>query len=151
MVIRSARPLDVALIVAVAGVGGAIGGLPAQRQLDLVAEWIERGDCLVHEDADRVLDGVLLFESRTFFGYDFVKLLAVGLAARRQGIGGQLLEAALGWGTTSRVFISTNESNAPMRALLARQHWTFSGTLTGIDEGDPELVFWRPALPRTGG
>jgi hypothetical protein len=29
-----------------------------------------------------------------------------------------------------------------MRALFERDGWTLSGVLTGIDEEDPELVFW---------
>jgi hypothetical protein len=33
-----------------------------------------------------------------------------------------------------------------MRSLLARGGWTFSGALTGIDEGDPELVFWTQPI-----
>jgi hypothetical protein len=30
-----------------------------------------------------------------------------------------------------------------MRALFERDGWTLSGVLAGIDEGDPELVFYR--------
>ena len=36
-----------------------------------------------------------------------------------------------------------------MRALLAAEDWSFSGGLGGLDESDPELVFYqnRPAGP----
>jgi len=30
-----------------------------------------------------------------------------------------------------------------MRGLLAREGWTLSGRLTGLDDDDPELVFYR--------
>ncbi|MGH3733878.1 MAG: hypothetical protein ACRDVC_11015 [Acidimicrobiales bacterium] len=30
-----------------------------------------------------------------------------------------------------------------MRVLFDREGWALSGTLTGIDEDDPEIVFWR--------
>ncbi len=30
-----------------------------------------------------------------------------------------------------------------MRNLLRKAQWLFSGELVGIDEGDPELVFYR--------
>jgi hypothetical protein len=30
-----------------------------------------------------------------------------------------------------------------MRALFEREGWALSGILEGIDEGDPELVFYR--------
>jgi hypothetical protein len=32
-----------------------------------------------------------------------------------------------------------------MRALFERERWTLSGVLAGIDEGDPEMVFYRTA------
>jgi len=41
------------------------------------------------------------------------------------------------------VFVSTNESNAPMRELLRSEGWRPSGVLTGLDEGDPEHVFFH--------
>jgi hypothetical protein len=44
---------------------------------------------------------------------------------------------------TKQVFTSTNESNQPMRSLLQAERWSFSGELSGLDEGDPELVFYR--------
>lgn len=39
-----------------------------------------------------------------------------------------------------------------MRALLAAEDWSFSGELGGLDDDDPELVFYqnRPAGPRRG-
>jgi hypothetical protein len=45
------------------------------------------------------------------------------------------------------VFTSTNRSNTPMRTLLDRDGWSFSGELSGLDDGDPELVFWRRSDP----
>jgi len=37
-----------------------------------------------------------------------------------------------------------------MRSLLRAEGWSFSGELGGLDEGDPELVFYykRPITPR---
>ena len=69
--------------------------------------------------------------------------------SRRQGTGRALLRAALHRASTPRVFTSTNESNGPMRALLVREGWTPAGVLTGLDEGDPEHVFFHgtPAAP----
>jgi GNAT superfamily N-acetyltransferase len=145
-VIRPAEAADVGAVAAT--VGGSIEGLPDDRTLALVGESIARGGCLVDEDVDGAIRGIVLLESRTFFGYDFVKLLVVGPSSRRRGIALQLLEAACASVATDKVFISTNESNAAMRALLAGQGWTYSGTLHGIDDGDPELVFWRQLPPR---
>jgi hypothetical protein len=30
-----------------------------------------------------------------------------------------------------------------MQSLLAAEHWTVSGELDGLDEGDPEIVFYK--------
>ena len=43
---------------------------------------------------------------------------------------------------TEQVLTSTNTSNQPMRSLLQAEGWSFSGELNGLDEGDPELVFY---------
>ena len=43
------------------------------------------------------------------------------------------------------MFTSTNESNTPMRQLLQSEGWSPSGVLTGLDEGDPEHVFFHDA------
>jgi GNAT superfamily N-acetyltransferase len=78
-----------------------------------------------------------------FYRRDFIDLLLVTARQRRQGVGRALMRAALRRASTSRVFTSTNESNTPMRELLRAESWTHSGMLTGLDEGDPELVFFH--------
>jgi ribosomal protein S18 acetylase RimI-like enzyme len=80
--------------------------------------------------------------SRGFFGRDFVELLVVAAPERRSGIASRLLHEALSQSLTRETFTSTNASNAAMIALLDKYNWTFSGQLEGIDEGDPEFVFY---------
>jgi GNAT superfamily N-acetyltransferase len=87
--------------------------------------------------------GYVAMEAGAFFGRDFIELLVVAETHRRQGVGALLLSSARAAAANARVFTSTNESNAPMRALLASDGWTLSGRLTGLDDGDPELVFYR--------
>jgi len=86
--------------------------------------------------------GFLALRPGHFFGRDFVDLLLVAPRWRRHGIGRALMRAAVGNAGTSRVFVSTNESNRPMRELLRGEGWSPSGVLTGLDEGDPEHVFF---------
>jgi GNAT superfamily N-acetyltransferase len=76
-----------------------------------------------------------------FFGRDFIELLYVSEAARRKGAGGAILAAIERARHRDRLFTSTNESNAPMRALLERRGYQPSGTIANLDPGDPELVF----------
>jgi GNAT superfamily N-acetyltransferase len=103
---------------------------------------IAEGECVVEEVDERV-SGFVIRKPRHFFGRDFVELLFVSSAARRTGVGRALLRAAVAASTTSQVFTSTNRSNTPMRALLDSEEWARSGELVGLDEGDPEIVYYR--------
>ena len=57
------------------------------------------------------------------------------------------MRAALQNASTPRAFASTNESNTPIKELLRSEDWTPSGVLTGLDEGDPEHVFFHDVPP----
>jgi GNAT superfamily N-acetyltransferase len=136
--LRAARAEDVSAIVAIAptSLGGA-GEVQAlvQGHASLVA--VEGGQIV----------GFLALRPGHFYQRDFIDLLFVAPGWRRQGLGRALMRAALQNATTSRVFVSTNESNAPMRYLLHDEGWTPSGILAGLDEGDPEHVFFHDIRP----
>lgn len=117
----------------------------AERR-SLLSNSIEGGECLICEDQGQVA-GFIVIKPRHFFGRDFIELLMVSPEVRRSGVGHSLMEAAITRRhATAVVFTSTNRSNDPMRALLEAGGWLFSGQLEGLDEGDPELVYF---LPRT--
>ena len=133
-----------------------VGDLPALSALDELATagserladlasliGDDRGFCLVAEADPPEVCGYVAVGRRAFFGRDFVELLHVGQPWRRRGIGLQLLEAAVEEAETPTVFTSTNDSNASMRRLLDDHGWIFSGVLDGLDEGDPERVYYR--------
>jgi GNAT superfamily N-acetyltransferase len=103
---------------------------------------VELGECLVHVGHGAVT-GYAVVRPAHFFGRDFIDLLLVDPARRRSGIGRALLRAAYAAAGTGQVFTSTNTSNQPMRSLLEADGWSFSGELDGLDEGDPELVFYK--------
>jgi ribosomal protein S18 acetylase RimI-like enzyme len=85
--------------------------------------------------------------SRRFFSRRFVELLAVAPAFRRQGLGAALMGRCLSAGNGEVLFTSTNESNGPMRALLAEAGYEASGIIHNLDPGDPELVFVKFTPP----
>ncbi len=87
--------------------------------------------------------GFLAVKPGHFYHRDFIDLLLVAPIFRRQGVGRALIRAALRNAATARMFTSTNESNTSMRELLRSEGWTPSGVLTGLDEGDPEHVFFH--------
>lgn len=115
-----------------------------QERADFLRRCLDRGECLVYLDHGSVA-GFVVVKPAHFFGRDFIELLMVEPARRRCGIGRNLLGAALAAAGTEQVFTSTNASNQPMRSLLRAEGWSFSGELGGLDEGDPELVFYHPS------
>ncbi len=106
---------------------------------DLIDAAISARRCWVAERGGRAVGyGVL---TKNFFARDFVELLFVAEEARRNGAGAAILEAIERACSEDRLFTSTNQSNAPMRALLAKRGYAASGRIENLDPGDPELVF----------
>ena len=99
------------------------------------------GVCWVHAVRDR-LDGYAVLLPRHFLGRDFLDLLMVASSARRTGVATKLLRALLRIEGTDQVFTSTNRSNVPIRELLKKESWRFSGELDGLDADDPEMFFF---------
>ncbi len=119
-----------------------------RERTEFLKHRLDLGECRVYLDHE-VVAGFAVVKPAHFFGRDFIELIVVAAAHRRSGIGRILLREAVATAGTAQVFTSTNRSNRPMRALLAAEGWSFSGELDGLDEGDPELVFYesRPAGP----
>jgi hypothetical protein len=109
-----------------------------------IRTYISSGFCwVISGQAD--LDGYAVLLPRHFFGRDFLELLMVSSSARRSGVATRMLQALLSMDGTNQVLSSTNRSNIPMRDLLAKDGWQFSGELVGLDPDDPEMIFfsWR--------
>ena len=79
--------------------------------------------------------------TRNFYNFPFVDLVVVAQAARRRGAGSALMAHCAAAHDADRIFTSTNESNAPMRALLSKAGWRPAGVVHYLDPGDPELIF----------
>ena len=100
--------------------------------MDLGLSWLA--------EADGVPLGYVV-ASTHFFARPFVDLLVVDAAQRRRGVGTALMARCEAAHDDDRLFTSTNESNQPMRALLAQAGYQVSGVIENLDPGDPELVF----------
>ena len=103
----------------------------------------ERGECL-EARADGEPVGFLILD-RGFFGCHFVELLYVHAEWRRRGIGTALMRAAEQRCAGQKLFTSTNESNLPMQAACARWGFVLSGRVENLDDGDPELIYFKRA------
>jgi N-acetylglutamate synthase-like GNAT family acetyltransferase len=104
------------------------------------------GTCYVAERDGRIVAYVVC-EFNTFFNSDFIPILHVDTAVRRQGIGERLIRHVESLAQTPRLFSSTNLSNVPMHAMFAKLKFEGVGMLHGLDEGDPEVVY-RKTLRR---
>jgi GNAT superfamily N-acetyltransferase len=100
------------------------------------------GEVILYE-REGLLCGYAVLRACSFFGRDFVELLAVAASERRLGVASFLLKEAVAMSSTRRIFTSTNQSNTPMTRLLEKENWRFSGQLEGIDEGDPERIYFK--------
>ena len=123
-------------IAAAVRIDAAVTGL--RDRAAYIAAVAERGGLRLATDRGEIL-GFCCLDDRYFFGKAFVSLLIVTGAARRQGIGQGLLEAAAR--EHPDLWTSTNRSNIAMRGLLARLGWTYCGELSGLDAGDPEMFY----------
>ena len=120
--------------------------------LDLIAreeserrEYIRRevgnGSCYVVVAGEEVVGyGVLNY---TFYHNGFIDMLYVNSEHRRRGVGAALLRHMESLCRTAKLFTSTNLSNLPMQSMLAKSGYELSGVIHNLDEGDPELVFFK--------
>jgi GNAT superfamily N-acetyltransferase len=117
------------------------------RRADLIRRRLKNGGCSVAEGDARLFGHVC---RGTFFEYDFLKLIYVDEAHRQQGVSGALVGAVERARRTQKLFMSTNESNTAMRAMLARLSYEPSGVIRNLDPGDPELVFVKKFVMPAG-
>ena len=92
--------------------------------------------------SDGRITGYMVLEY-SFFGEGFIGLLYINPDYRRKGIGSALVGHAESICRTEKLFTSTNESNVPMQALMAKLGYVPSGIINNLDEGDPEIVYFR--------
>jgi ribosomal protein S18 acetylase RimI-like enzyme len=115
---------------------------------EFIRRWVEAGECYVAEGTGRIVGyGVLNYQ---FFHDGNVDMLMIHPDFRGQGVGRKLLRHLAALCKTEKFWVTTNLSNQPMQMLLASEGFKLSGFVDNLDEGDPELVFFK-RLERPGG
>jgi GNAT superfamily N-acetyltransferase len=136
MIIRQATEADIPDIMAIDHI--AFEEDDRKRHIE---KWVLEGNVLIALDgADLIGYAVLEY---TFFFQGFIAMLLVRPSNRRKGVGASLISHLERNCKTSKLFTSTNESNKPMQELMVKMGYQPSGTVYNLDEGDPELFYFK--------
>jgi ribosomal protein S18 acetylase RimI-like enzyme len=126
--------------------------IEALCSLDLIAqqeserrEFIRRevisGNCSVAVIREAVIGYVVL--NYSFYDNGHIDMLYIHSEHRRSGAGAALLRHMESLCRTPKLFTSTNLSNLPMQSLLATLGYELSGMIHNLDDGDPEIVYFK--------
>lgn len=136
ILVRQARPSEFEAILDL----DEVTARDPQRASD-IRGWVDGGSTIVAEEHERLLGYAVLDHS--FFGRAFLRMVNVASSSRRRGVGRALVRAAEARASTPRIFTSTNASNTAMQSLLTSLGYTRCGEVHGLDEGDPEVFYFR--------
>ena len=78
-----------------------------------------------------------------FFENAFIEMVYLRDDMRGKGYGAALLNETETLARTAKIFSSTNQSNDRMRRVFIREGWRESGIIENLDEGDPEIVYFK--------
>ncbi len=116
------------------------------RRQNLIAEIVGLQQGYVARQEHQIV-GFLLMQHH-FFEQPFIKLLIVHPSFRRQRIGGALMQHIEPIYTPGKLFTSTNESNKKMQQLCERLGYIRSGIIENLDEGDPDLIYFKRLIEK---
>lgn len=111
------------------------------RRIPFIMRSISSGQCHIIEQLGQIVGyGVLEY---SFYDCGFIAMVYIHPDFRRKGFGSELIKYFEALCRTEKLFTSTNQSNLPMQALLARLEYKRSGVIENLDESDPELVYFK--------
>jgi len=79
----------------------------------------------------------------SFFGHAFIAMLMVDPHRRHEGIGMALMLSMEAHCARDKLFTSTNQSNVVMQRLCEKLGFVRSGWIENLDEGDPEIIYFK--------
>jgi len=102
---------------------------------------IDEHKCLVAKK-ELVVVGFLVYTTK-FFDCSFIELVIVHPLERKKGYAKSLMRYFEIISPTQKVFSSTNQSNKKMQKLFATIGYVTSGYVENLDEGDPEIIYFK--------
>lgn len=134
--IRTANISDLEEILAFDPIGEADPG-----RIDFIRASIQQNECLIVAKHARIVGyGIMNY---SFFGCGFISLVVTDPEFRREGVATTLLNKLEDSCNKEKLFLTTNQSNRPMQALAEKLGYCRSGIIENLDEGDPELVYFK--------
>ena len=112
-----------------------------EERREYIRREIDLGNCYVAlKDKTVIGYGVLNYN---FYEYGLIDMLYIHAGHRRSGTASALLRHLESLCRTPKLFTSTNLSNLPMQSLLAKMGYELSGVIHNLDDGDPEIVYYK--------
>ncbi|WP_064093482.1 GNAT family N-acetyltransferase [Rossellomorea aquimaris] len=111
------------------------------RRKEYITNAIKDELCLVVKEGNLIV-GFLLYHTY-FFDCAFISLIIVSPTKRRKGYASTLLNHFVSISPTKKIFSSTNQSNEPMKEVFNVNGFVKSGVVENLDEGDPEIVYFK--------
>ncbi len=111
------------------------------RREEKITKAILDEECFIILANNRAV-GFVIFDYR-FFDQGWIELLILGEKYRGKGIGGQAIDLICKQCKTNKIFTSTNSSNTQMQKALSKVGFSFAGKINGLDDGDPELFYYK--------
>ncbi len=111
------------------------------RREEKIAKAISDEECFIIM-ADNKAVGFVIFDYR-FFDQGWIELIIIEEKYRGKGIGVQAIDLICRQSKATKVFTSTNSSNTQMQKALAKAGFSFAGKIDGLDDGDPELFYYK--------
>jgi predicted GNAT family acetyltransferase len=134
--VRSAEASDIPTLLAL---HGDTSRNPTRESF--LHQAVAAGECFLSEVDGRPAAYAVI--SHTFYDNGMIRMLFTHPEHRRCGLASALLRCIEAACRTAKLFTSTNLSNTPMQALLVKHGYTVTGFIDNLDEGDPELVYFK--------
>ncbi len=138
--LQLATEQDVSIIVAIDYALDSKEHIELRRE-EKIKKAISKKECYIIKE-DRIVVGFIIFDY-SFFDHGWIDLLVIDEKYRGKGIGGEAIKLICKDSKTNKVFTSTNNSNLQMQKVLTKVGFTYAGQVEGLDEGDPELFYYK--------
>ncbi|ANC78401.1 acetyltransferase [Fictibacillus phosphorivorans] len=116
----------------------------SDHRKDEIHQAIKEERCLILYEEEEV--AAFLIYHTHFFDCCFISLIMVDPAHQRKGLASSLLTHMSKISPTNKLFSSTNESNESMKKVFIKNHFKKSGFVDNLDEGDPEIIYFKKLL-----